>query len=152
MKYSKQEREEALSKLRKICPPGTTVYTKLNHVSRSGMSRSITPFLIIDGEPYYIAWSVAVIFAQSRDKYDGLKIDGCGMDMGFALVYRLSFLLHPEGFGLEMRKKGEALPYTPLTEALAQEMYIHGYRSHGRNGDTSGWDPEGGYALNQRWI
>ena len=151
MKYPKAEREEALAKLRKLCPPGTTVYTKLNHVSRSGMSRSITPFLIIDGEPYYIAWSVAVIFAQSRDKHDGVRMDGCGMDMGFALVYNLSLYLYPDGFGLKMTKKNNP-DYTPLTEALAQEMYIHGYRSHGRNGDTSGWDSSGGYALDQRWI
>ena len=26
------------------------------------------------------------------------------------------------------------------------------YLGHGRNGDTSGWDPDGGYALDQRWI
>ena len=164
MKYSKKEREEALATLRELCPPGTTVYTKLNHVSRSGMSRSITPFLVIDGEPYYIAYSVAVIFGQSRDKYDGVRMDGCGMDMGFALVYNLSLYLYPDGFGLKMTKenypegiglkmtKKNYPDYTPLTEALAQEMYIHGYRSHGRNGDTSGWDSNGGYALNQRWI
>ena len=151
MKYSKKEREEALAKLRELCPPGTTVYTKLNHVSRSGMSRSITPFLIVDGEPRYIACSVAVIFAQSRDKYDGLKIDGCGMDMGFALVYRLSFLLYPEGFGIEGKgpfgHKGR-----PATKEKAAAMVAKDWTFRGRNGDTSGWDDDGGYALNQRWI
>lgn len=152
MKYSKEEKAEALACLRKLCTPGTTVYTKLNHVSRSGMSRSITPMVMIDNEPRYMAWSVAVLFNQSRDKYDGIRVDGCGMDMGFSLVYTLSRILYSEGFGVEMKKQGEALPYTPLTQALAQEMYIHGYRSHGRNGNASGWDDDGGYALNQRWI
>ena len=151
MKYSKAEREEALAKLRKLCPPGTTVYTKLNHVSRSGMSRSITPFLIRDGEPYYIAWSVAILFGQSRDKYDGIRMDGCGMDMGFALAYNLGYYLYPDGFGLEGKnKRGSKI--RPATKAAAADCVADGYKFHGRNGDTSGWDSSGGYALNQRWI
>lgn len=169
MKYSKQEREEALAKLRELCPPGTTVYTKLNHVSRSGMSRSITPFLIVDGEPRYITWSVAVLFGQSRDKYDGLKIDGCNMDMGFHLVYNLSHYLYPDGFcpsseavapaDMEIAGKVRDLSFFrgrragPMSREEVADKYARGWRFlHGRNGDTSGWDLNGGYALNQRWI
>ena len=151
MKYSKQEREEVLAKLRELCPPGTTVYTKLNHVSRSGMSRSITPLIIVDGAPHYLAWSTCVLFGQSRDKYDGVRMDGCGMDMGFDLVYNLGFYLYPRGFGLEgigpNGRKGR-----PATKEKAAAMVAKGWKFRGRNGDTSGWDDNGGYALDQRWI
>lgn len=152
MKYSKEEKAEALSTLRALLPIGSAVYTKLNHVSRSGMSRSITPFAIVDGEPRYMAWSVCVLFGQIRDKYDGVKMDGCGMDMGFALVYNLSYLLYPEGFGLKMEDKATSKVKTPKSKAEAEKLFNRGFRSFGRNGDTSGWDNNGGYALNQKWI
>ena len=47
------------------------------------------------------------------------------MDMGFALVYELSRELYPKGFKVA---------------------------GVGRNGDTSGHDKDGGYALKQRWL
>jgi hypothetical protein len=50
MKYSKDEIAKVKAELRLILKPGMTVYTKINHISRSGMSRSITPFLLIDNE------------------------------------------------------------------------------------------------------
>lgn len=54
--------------------------------------------------------------------HDAIKIGGCGMDMGFALVYELGMKLWPDG--------------TP--------------EPHGqRNGEP---DSNGGYALRQRWI
>lgn len=150
-KFSKAEREEALATLRKLLEPGDTVYTKLNHVSRSGMSRSITPMLLTADGPRYLAWSTCVLFGQSRDKYDGVRMDGCGMDMGFALVYNLSYYLYPNGFGLEgigpNGRKGR-----PATKEKAAAMVAKGWKFRGRNGDASGWDTDGGYALNQSWI
>lgn len=98
MKYSKEEKAEALARLRELCPPGTIVFCKLNHVSRSGMSRSITPFVIKENEPRYLTWTVSILFGQKRDKWDGVRMGGCGMDMGFALVYNLSRILYPEGY------------------------------------------------------
>ena len=103
MKYTKEEIAEAIESVKKWAPPGTVVYTRLNHVSRSGMSRSITPLIIRDNEPFYLAWTTAVLFGQVRDKYDGLKIGGCGMDMGFHLVYTLSRIVYDDGNALEHR-------------------------------------------------
>jgi hypothetical protein len=53
---------------------------------------------------------------------DGITIGGCGMDMGFELVYQLGYALWPNG--------------TPAP---------HGTR----NGEP---DTNGGYALRQRWL
>ena len=98
MKYSKEEKAKALATLRSLCPPGSTIYCKLNHVSRSGMSRSITPLVFIDDEPRYLTHAACVLLDQSRDKYDGVAVSGCGMDMGFNLVYTLSRIAYPSGF------------------------------------------------------
>lgn len=151
MKYSKDEIAKAKAELRLILKPGMTVYTKINHISRSGMSRSITPFLIIDNEPRYIAWSVCVLFGQSRDAYDGVKMDGCGMNMCFALVYNLGRYLYPEGFGTE-GKGPHGYKNTPDTQAKAALLVSKGYTFRGRNGESSGWDTDGGYALNSRQL
>lgn len=126
MNAKQREREDAVRELREILNPGDTVYVDLRHVSRSGMSRVIMPFIIQDNEPRYLGWKVAKALEMPYDrKKEGVKIGGCGMDMGFALVYDLSRTLFPEGFKVEGR---------------------------GRNGDTSGWDKDGGYALQHRWF
>lgn len=51
------------------------IYTKLDHVSTSGMTRYISAFMILDNDLVCIAREV--------------KMSGCGMDMGFHLAYNL---------------------------------------------------------------
>lgn len=60
------------------------VYTVLNHVSPSGMTRWISAFVPVvkDGK--------AELVCVARER----KLEGCGMDMGFELAYRL----HREAF------------------------------------------------------
>lgn len=50
-----------------------TIYTVLNHASRSGMMRKISAFIVVKNEIICIAREV--------------KVNGCGMDMGFHLAY-----------------------------------------------------------------
>lgn len=115
-------KEEARAYLLKLLKPGDTIYTVLNHVSRSGMSRSISLYVVKDGENVYLSGYAARVMGEKRDRFDGITIGGCGMDMGFALVYNLGMYLWPNG--------------TP--------------EPHGRrNGEP---DSDGGYALKQRWL
>lgn len=117
------ERAEAIETLRKSLKPRDTVYTILRHVSRSGMSRSISAVIVRDGEIVEIDWLVCRILGLRFDSNNGgAKLSGCGMDMGFHLVYELGSALWPDG--------------TPEP---------HSYR----NGEP---DTHGGYALNHRWI
>lgn len=97
-KLQQSERAEAIAQLRETLKPGTTVYTILRHVSRSGMSRDIDVYVMEDGEPRRITWSVAKAadLTYSR-KAEAIKIGGCGMDMGFAIVYDLSRSLYDRG-------------------------------------------------------
>ena len=124
------ERADAILHLRNRLKPGQTVYSVLRHVSRSGMSRGIDFYIMEDGKPQWITASVGKAIDQPQSRKDweqsrGLNVSGCGMDMGFAVVYDLSRTLFPKGFKV---------------------------KGIGRNGDTSGWDNDGGYALKQSWL
>ncbi len=168
-KAQKAERDQAIEQLRGMLKPGDTVYTVLDHVSASGMFRAIrvvvpyirvrcpacgderraedcTPTLYV-GEactrapecpgrygvevdhwhPNYAVGRALDLrhWKQNGREQDALVVGGCGMDMGFHIVYNLGRVLFPDGFKVEGR---------------------------GRNGDTSGWDKDGGYALNHRWL
>ncbi len=164
MIHSKSSKDEARTFLLAHLKPGDTVYTQLNHSSRSGMSRSITPLILRDNEPFYLTSRVATLCDYRLDRYEGLIVTGCGMDMGFSLVYNLSYALFPNGFGVvgERRVLPRQLPNgkmsptirhkRPQTWVEAERMVAQGWKFYGRNGDTSGWDSNGGYALQHRWI
>lgn len=80
---------------RRVDKKGATVYQSVTHVARSGMSRSITNMVIVENEPVKIDWAVARVLGESCDgKNGGVKVGGCGMDMGFHIVNYLSYALH----------------------------------------------------------
>jgi hypothetical protein len=35
--------------------------------------------------------------------HDGVKVDGCGMDMGFHLIYTMSQVVHGDGYAVSQR-------------------------------------------------
>lgn len=123
VKYRDKDRQEAAAELRKLLKPGTTVYTVLRHVSSSGMSRRIDLFVIKGGRLVFLSgYAGRLLGLHRRGRHDGLVVGGCGMDMGFHLVYELGAALWPKG------------TRTP-----------HGIR----NGQP---DTDGGYALKHSWI
>lgn len=142
-------RAEAIAELRKTLAPGDTVYTVLRSVSRSGMSRRIDLYKLgADGPIYLSGYAARALGTDAANASDGgIKVDGCGMDMGFHLVYLLSRTLFPDGFGIESESKRR-----PISREHAAQMVENGYKFHGRNGDASGWDTDGGYALSHRWL
>jgi hypothetical protein len=99
-KADKLERDKAITQLREWIKPGDTVYTILDSVSRSGMSRQIrvvVPYTREDGtiDHLHPNYSVAKAIGQRQAKKgNGIIMGGCGMDMGFALVYELSQVLY----------------------------------------------------------
>ena len=105
-----------------------TVYTVCKHVSSSGMLRVIDCFVIRDNKPINVSHLIEAYGLYKRDKRrNGVRVSGCGMDMGFAVVYGLSNEIFPKGF--KYRKN-----------------------EHHRNGDPSNRDRMGGYALKQEWL
>lgn len=99
MRQAEKEKQEAIEQLRKWLKPGDTVYTVLRHVSRSGMQREISLYVIKDGEPQWLDGWASKALGERIGKREGLVVGGCGMDMGFHLVYNLSRTLWPDGFG-----------------------------------------------------
>ncbi len=97
----------AIEQLRGWIKPGDTVYTVLDHVSSSGMTRHIRVVVpMVDGKNgnsrvdfIHPNYSVAKATGHKQAKRgDGVVIGGCGMDMGFALICDLSHVLYGEGY------------------------------------------------------
>jgi hypothetical protein len=121
------DKEKALQDLKRILEQGDRkVYCFLRHVSPSGMSRRISFYSIAKNEPICIDWYIEKIdIGYKRDKHkEGLKVGGCGMDMGFSVVYNLGDVIYPNGDGKTIT---------------------------GRNGDTKP-ETDGGYLLKHIWL
>lgn len=133
------EATEARDQLRQWIKPGDTVYTVLRHVSKSGMMRAIDVYIIENGEPSRITWQVgkACGYAYNR-KHEALTVNGCGMDMGFAVVNDLGYYLFPDGFECIGDKEGKRCP--------ASE-HFNGDRDY-----TPHWHKSGAYAITHRWM
>ena len=112
MRVSKPEREEQLERLRKWFPKGSTVYTILRHVSRSGMQRTIGVVALIppnsksalkerDIDIRHPNYATSIVCGMLEDRQrSGVKINGTGMDMGFEVAYRIGQAIHGDGYAL----------------------------------------------------
>ena len=122
----REEEKVAINELRRILEQGNRkVYCVLRHVSASGMMRRISFYSIAKNEPLCLDWYIEQATGYRRDKKGrGLRIGGCGMDMGFSVVYNLGGVCWPKGDGKTII---------------------------GRNGDTRP-ETEGGYLLKHIWI
>ena len=138
----------ALADLRALLPPGSTVYTILRSVSRSGMSRTLSVCISEPNEKdrieyrairdlTHLAGKVLGLTRKDGWHYNAVKVDGCGMDMGFHVVYALASALYPDG--------------VPCTgEKCNSNDHSNGDRDY-----TPGpqhMHRDGGYTLNHRWL
>lgn len=160
----KAEREvvkaEAIEQLRGIFPPGSTAKTILRHVTRSGMSRSISvvsPDGAYDVDYLLVRAGIGGSFDQ---KNGGIKVGGCGMDMGFSLVYGMSHTLYRDGFGCIGAGDDNWTGRCPSNDHSNGDR---DYTEHGRVNLPSDdprhehepiehWHSDGGYAVSQRWL
>ena len=135
-----RSKEESAAKLREILSVGSTVQTILRHTSRSGMSRSISP--IVDGQD--VSYLVAPLLDRKVDQNNGgIKLGGCGMDMGFELVYEMGYALWPDGF------------MCCGNETFGRTGHFGCHSNDQSNGDrdyTPHIHKDGGYALRQAWL
>jgi hypothetical protein len=147
----------AREKLREFIKPGDTVYSLVRSVSSSGMSRTISFYVaLIDGTGRPYMRNIDALMSDAcgirEAKGPGLVFGGCGMDMAFSGVYSLGRALFPEGFG-EAGKTPDAKPVKrPPNKAVAARYVKKGIVFRGRNGDASGWDCDGGYALKKESL
>ena len=103
------------------------------------MSRSISCVVTVEGEPFDVSWAVARVLDEPMDrKQGGLKVSGCGMDMGFHVVYSLSRSLWPNGF----RCSGEKRRCGSNDHSNSPYPKRDGRTKHS----------DGGYALDHQWL
>lgn len=125
-----QEVRDSLEYLAGLLQPGDTVLTVLKHVSRSGTNRKIATIFKDQNISGYVADAVDMKWTD-----DGaVSVSGCGMDMGFHLVYNLSSALFPQGF-------------ICIGENCPSNDHSNGDRDY-----TPHHHHDGGYALKQRWL
>jgi len=143
VRNSKKERADAIARLREWLEPGDTVYTVLRNVSRSGMQRTIgvlgieLPSRGDYSEPQIKDYTRNVAMAlnlKDDDKRGGVVIGGCGMDMGFEIVYRLSTVLFRDNF-------------VCIGPGCVSNDHSNGDRNYEPHQHS---DP--GYALRHRWL
>ena len=74
-----------------------TVYTVLRSVSSSGMTRHISLKVAHGSSIFDITYLAAQALGDKlhdRHGHNTLKVNGCGMEMGFHIVYSLSSVLY----------------------------------------------------------
>ena len=145
--YTREQLEQQ-DTLRALLSPGQTVYTSLDHVSRSGMSRRISLYIVVDGSIRDITWHAAKAGVGKLHREGGIVMGGCGMDMGFALVYNLGRALYPNGVPCTGSKG-----YTPTgrkakAPRCGSNDHVNGDRVY-RKGKLHG---DSGYAFKQEWL
>lgn len=88
-KPSKQDVQDATERLRTYLQlqegKKRIIYQIVRRVSKSGMSRVISTFAVDDGQLVCLDWAIGTLVG-GLDKREGVRIGGCGMDMGFALL------------------------------------------------------------------
>ena len=119
------EMAEAREYLLALVKPGMTVYTTLEHRSRSGMHRRIGLHVIHEGDIRTITGLVARACDVRVGRDGAMHADGCGLDVGYHAVYHLGRVLFPDG-------------------GAAADSARH-VRGAEREGD-------GGYLLKHRWL
>lgn len=140
MKAIDQKKQEALDTLKSFnLTPGEVIYTKLCHVSRSGMYRVIDLYIIRDNVPLRISYSVGTLLEGYDRKHEGAKASGCGMDMGFHLVHNLGYTLFPDGF--------ECTGRDSHPNRCPSNDHSNGDRNYAHHHHQ-----EGGYAFIQKWL
>ena len=83
-------------------PKGSTVWLVIRKVSRSGMYRNISVHAIQNNEIRWLSYHVANVLDWTyKDKTNSVGVGGCGMDMGFHLVYTLSNVLYDDGYAIK---------------------------------------------------
>ena len=102
MKKKTQEHFEAYDYFKTNLKKNDTIYCMIKHVSQSGMSRHISFFYIRNNEPRFITPRISDFLDYKMNKYhDAIVVGGCGMDMGFHLIYTLSKILFNDGYAIK---------------------------------------------------
>jgi len=88
MKYTAQDRKDAYETLKHY--RGRRILAVVESVSKSGMSRRIKFYCVIDNDTAWLTPWIAKLLGYSYDQ-NGLVVKGCGMDMVFHVLSTLNY-------------------------------------------------------------
>jgi hypothetical protein len=155
-KASEFEQADAVVRLKGWIKPGDTLHTQIKTVSRSGMSRVIQVIKIgcDNGKPSldYLGYTIAQAMEWKYDRErEGVKVGGCGMDMGFHLVHTLGYVLY--GAKAQYGTDADAIKLRKQLFDADPFYYTQGGtpKPDPRKADRL-WFGGAGYALKQQWI
>ena len=136
------QKVSSINYLREILHPGDTVSTVLSHVSRSGMTRWIKVVVVVDGEARDVSWHVAKAtgYPVNTRNHEGVEVGGCGMDMGYHLVYGLSRVIFDD------------FPCTGIAAYGVGRCPSNDHSNGDRDYVAGRLHSDPGYALNHRWL
>lgn len=166
-KKEQSEQNEVRETLLQWLKPGDTVYTILDHVSRSGMQRRVRVVILLPATAHkggderqtvtlHPNYSIAKLcgYRLARGYRDALVVNGCGFDAGHEIVSNLSYALWPDGFdctGAGCPSNDHANHVTPPEGTCTD----HVQRTTGvcTSQDCKPWRHKGnGYALRHEWL
>tara|TARA_X000001388_G_scaffold60196_2_gene45541 strand:+ start:432 stop:740 length:309 start_codon:yes stop_codon:yes gene_type:complete len=99
------DKERVKEILQDMFPKGSTAYTLATKVAPSGMSRHIMVAGSSEkGRVQNVSWYIAEFLDwKYKDDTRSVFVGGCGMDMGFHLVYTLSNILYDDGYAIKQQ-------------------------------------------------
>jgi len=155
-KQMQEDKARAIEQLLEVLKPGDTVSTVLKHVSRSGMYRRVAVMICQDGAVRNISGLVSRAAGFKWCDDDSVGVSGCGMDVGFEVVYNLARVLWPDGHDCT----GENCHSNDHSNGMPR---VKQYTAETCPGRPCGADcdhrgvpdvrhKDSGYALRQRWA
>ncbi|CAB4164495.1 hypothetical protein UFOVP831_43 [uncultured Caudovirales phage] len=104
MKQNLKAIEQNLIKdLKKKVKKDSEIIVVIHKVSKSGMQRKMTAFVIYKKQLVNLNFDIARLDIARRDDNNHLVIGGCGMDMAFDLTYRLKTKLY--GYNIAIKNQ-----------------------------------------------
>jgi hypothetical protein len=88
-KATDADRADAIASLLKIVKPESTIFCVLRTRARSGMSRTISFYAIVDNRPMWLDGHIATALGYQRVK-DSIRVGGVGFDAGHHVVSHLA--------------------------------------------------------------
>lgn len=103
---TRTEQEKAVEQLKAIFAGDDSpeIRTVLRHCTASGMNRDISLFYVKDNQILNITYNAGLALGWrlvDRNGSRAVRVGGCGMDMGFHLVYTLSSTLYKSTHGAD---------------------------------------------------
>lgn len=134
MTKREKEKQEAIEFLLNTVKlkPGETIFTILRGVSKSGMYRTVDVYCFRENEPLLLSHSVSKAIGFTYDnRKNAVGVSGCGMDVGFEIVYNLGRVLFKDGF-----------------DCAGEKCQSNDHFNHEKNDHHK----DGGYAFRHRWM